>query len=827
MVIHLAQELLDAGQIPVAGDDGELVAADAEHGAVLEDVADDAAGFPDQPVAGVVALGVVDGFQVVDIQNDHGKIGLLVGPDLGVQLFFRLHVGVLVLDAREGVDVRLALGPGQPLLIVMLLLHMGIDIVDAHDQALPVVLLHHGGLQPHIDGPALHDQAVAHGENAVLFNFREHRFLGEMGQEALQIVRIGEPGGAGPGGFEEVLPFLGQLVGPEFLGGAELPVMVVRRIHHVHAEEIAGEGVDPPVGGLLLPHPFRHLALLHLLVGVRDRQDDIFPVVLHAGDLQGHIHRALAFPVHFGGDPVGEDKGAVPVQSAHQRFAVHGGEEGGLILRMHIFFRVLADLLKEMAAPALFHQGAFFGVGQIFDEFLGFRVYIEQLHIAGGQGLGDAGVDELGIDGFLVGFLRGGVLPADAHHVRDIRAHAQDAEAPVGVRIFQLGGLELTGVARRVRHILGENVGLVHGEGHPVVLHEGPGRFGVKDLLVREADHFVGMSLLGIGGKGLVAGQVDAGFRVLGKAHGGHVVQQGGDGLLLLLAGFIHGVVGFGQEADFRRPLGGNLLLLPHEEHRLVQGTDHQQHGNDQHRHHDHDGENDQRHLAEEHAVQPADRGGPPGFELPGEGGQTGLHIAGNGFLLGAVGLVEHHGPGQGVLFRRGEGRVPLRELYAANDFRIAGQVFAAGFELQTHGVILPVHQRHRAAHGRHQRVVRRGFAHVLVNPVHRLIPLFGDVSFLKVAVQVHPVAGFHKAAHLLREAVGAVLELGGVPLPLDKMVADIPELRVAGMGQDRFHNQQRRNQQRQDGHDQAGSFGGQAPRFLLHDVFFPLPGRL
>ena len=143
----------------------------------------------------------------------------------------------------------------------------------------------------------------------------------------------------------------------------------------------------------------------------------------------------------------------------------------------------------------------------------------------------------------------------DAHHVRHVLAHAQQARPAGSVGVFQLGGLELPLVPRGVRHVLKEDVGLAEGKGGFVVLHEMPGRLCVEDLRVRQTYDTLRCFLVGVFGKGLVAGQVYAGFRVLGEGQGRHVVQQGG-----------HGLLQFGHLSGFGQFLPVFLLLVVHDE---------------------------------------------------------------------------------------------------------------------------------------------------------------------------------------------------------------------------------------------------------------------
>ena len=187
-----------------------------------------------------------------------------------------------------------------------------------------------------------------------------------------------------------------------------------------------------------------------------------------------------------------------------------------------------------MPAAADFGQLTGFRVGPVFDESFRIQVDIVQIRIAASQGLGDMGVDDAGTLCFFIGFLRGGIVPADtdAEGIRYILGHTEDAQAAVGISILLLGGFDLTLITGSVRQLLEKDVGLVHGEGHPVILDQVLRQNGIKELLGGMAQDLLGGFLMSIFRKGLTAGEIDAGFRVLGEAAAGHIIQQGGNGLL-------------------------------------------------------------------------------------------------------------------------------------------------------------------------------------------------------------------------------------------------------------------------------------------------------
>ena len=131
--------------------------------------------------------------------------------------------------------------------------------------------------------------------------------------------------------------------------------------------------------------------------------------------------------------------------------------------------------------------------------------------------------------GPLIGLTGGGVFPLYPDHVRHILRHAQGAKPPRRIPEFQFGRLKLPLMACRVQHILKKDIGLLHGQGHPVILNKVPGRLLIKDFRVFKAYNPLRASFVGILGKVLIAGQVHTCFRVLGKAETGHVVKQRAD----------------------------------------------------------------------------------------------------------------------------------------------------------------------------------------------------------------------------------------------------------------------------------------------------------
>ena len=129
---------------------------------------------------------------------------------------------------------------------------------------------------------------------------------------------------------------------------------------------------------------------------------------------------------------------------------------------------------------------------------------------------------------FFLQFLLPGLRSLDPGHLRHIHAHAQGAEPAGFIGKFHLGGLQVPdSLAAGIRHILKEDVRFIHIDRLLVILNEMVCRILVKDIMVSQSDHALRRILVGILGKGLVAGQIFPCFCILGKAHGRHIGKEG------------------------------------------------------------------------------------------------------------------------------------------------------------------------------------------------------------------------------------------------------------------------------------------------------------
>jgi len=79
---------------------GEFIAADAENGAVPENIADDFAGALNVLIAGLMSLRVVDLFQVVDIENYDGKRRLRISSSISDTAMTMKRLSLSILETR-------------------------------------------------------------------------------------------------------------------------------------------------------------------------------------------------------------------------------------------------------------------------------------------------------------------------------------------------------------------------------------------------------------------------------------------------------------------------------------------------------------------------------------------------------------------------------------------------------------------------------------------------------------------------------------------------------------------------------------------------------
>ena len=361
------------------------------------------------------------------------------------------------------------------------------------------------------------------------FDLRHDVGPGEHIEEAIPVIREEQRALLLPEVGEEVHSALGARNAVEHRRHADFSVAARLRHHGIEAEVVARERPEAGVDDLLLLHALHGAALPHLLVDVRDADDDEALVVLHEGDR----HADVAGPV-VAHQTVGHDEGAVLRECVEQRLALHRLRELLAVLGVHVLVDLYLRLLEEVPATARLGQRVVLVVGLVLDELFRVQVHVVQVLVAARERLRDVGVDDAGPARLLVGFLGRGNLALDAHHVRHVLADAEHALAPCGVGVLELGRLELVYLAASIRKVLDEDVRGVHRQGDLVLLCEFGRRRLVEDLIRRVANDAVRALLMRVLREVLVAGQVHAGLSVLGEVHARHVVQQRGDGLVQL-----------------------------------------------------------------------------------------------------------------------------------------------------------------------------------------------------------------------------------------------------------------------------------------------------
>ena len=180
----------------------------------------------------------------------------------------------------------------RDLLVDLPLPVLRVDIVETEDQAGAFLFFHHGGVHLDVQRLAVHHDAVAQGEDAVALDLGHDVLLGDLRKDAVQVVRMAVDLRRIPERGKEIHAFLGLGKALRvFLGRAEFAVAAGLRVHHVDADEVAGEGVQPGVDDALLLDPVFGAAPSDEFVDIRYGDDDAARIVLHPGDPHLHIQR--------------------------------------------------------------------------------------------------------------------------------------------------------------------------------------------------------------------------------------------------------------------------------------------------------------------------------------------------------------------------------------------------------------------------------------------------------------------------------------------------------------------------------------------------------
>ena len=144
-------------------------------------------------------------------------------------------------------------------------------------------------------------------------------------------------------------------------------------------------------------------------------------------------------------------------------------------------------------------------IGLVLREFLCFEVHIENSFVSVRKSLRNMCIDDSRISGFFVGIFGLRILALNTYHIGYILTHSQKAEPSGCVDVFKLGSLELSLVARSIRYILKENIGLIHRHCELIIFHEMARRLRIENLRVGKTDNAFGIVFMGIFGKSLVA----------------------------------------------------------------------------------------------------------------------------------------------------------------------------------------------------------------------------------------------------------------------------------------------------------------------------------
>ena len=197
--------------------------------------------------------------------------------------------------------------------------------------------------------------------------------------------------------------------------------------------------------------------------------------------------------------------------------------------------------------------------------------------------------------------------------------------------------------------------------------------------------------------------------------------------------------------------------------------------------------------------------------------------MAGNGFLLHVVDVVEHHLPGPNRLLVPGQQRVLLRQLHLPDGLGVVVHIVTIGRHGQAHRVVLPVHQRDGLRHRRLERLIGLVVVGDGANALQRLVPALVDVCLFEVVVQVIPLPRLHEAARLLRQIVRSHLQLVRVPLPEDIIAGIFPHAGIAHLGPEGCEQQQQGYHQQQQCHQQLNPANGYALCSVAQHAFRPL----
>ena len=235
---------------------------------------------------------VVDLLKIVDIEDNDSEFGSTVHLDLGIKSLLIDAVSISVLDAGKRIDIGFDPRLCQTPAVFLFLTDLSIDIVDTDDQTSAVHLINDRSLHLYITGLiAAHHETVAQCKDIVLADFFKNIIHRKCSKHSVLILGIDQLNGILPEVREEILSLFRHRKCIKSCSGSILTVLTRVRLNNINAKVISGQGTDPAVGYLLLLHLLSGLIVLHLLINIRDTQDNESVIVLHPRDIHADILR--------------------------------------------------------------------------------------------------------------------------------------------------------------------------------------------------------------------------------------------------------------------------------------------------------------------------------------------------------------------------------------------------------------------------------------------------------------------------------------------------------------------------------------------------------
>ena len=297
--------------------------------------------------------------------------------------------------------------------------------------------------------------------------------------------------------------------------------------------------------------------IAHLLVDDGQSQPDgVNPVVVPVFGVAhaGHPDHLIVFPVSPP-DQVAVAQNQVGLQALADGFRIDELQESLPVPLRNGVTGIPGKALRKREMSPLLRLFLVGGVGAVADRLIPVQIHMIDAAVIRGQRRNHL---VLLLPGFFLlqqlllqsqpepellllhpGFRLGGLGPA--HH-RHIHTQAKGAQPSALVRELDLGCLEMSRIAPRIRYVFDKNMGLIHAEGLLIVFRKMSRGDLIEDVKVRTSPDFFRAALVAVLGKRLIARQINPGPGVFGKHHGGHKGQQGLH-LLIFQTDLLHHIV--------------------------------------------------------------------------------------------------------------------------------------------------------------------------------------------------------------------------------------------------------------------------------------------